>query len=114
MALWNKLKEELDQAGRIAREAIDEGRVRLDLMRARSAADKAAQSLGYAVYRAKSAGADLPGDDYERYASELRSADAEATRYETLLREATDRRRAASSAPPPPDGGASQATPGEG
>ena len=35
MALWNKLKDELNRAGRAAQEALDEGKLRLDLMRTR-------------------------------------------------------------------------------
>jgi hypothetical protein len=59
MALWNKLRTELDRAGRVAQGAIDEGKLRLEIFRARQLVDRAAQSLGYAVYRSR-AGLETP------------------------------------------------------
>lgn len=51
MPLWDKLRTELDRAGKAAQHAVDEGKLRLEAMRARQFADKAAQALGYAVHR---------------------------------------------------------------
>ena len=56
MALFDKLKEELDRAGRAAQGALDEGKIGLEAFRTRQLADKAAQALGYAVFRAKQGG----------------------------------------------------------
>jgi hypothetical protein len=98
MALWNKVKEELNRAGRAAQDALDEGKLRLDLMRTRQAMDRAAQRLGYAVYRARKSGADIAADEYARVSAELANAEGEVERLETLLREAGDRRKGA--APP--------------
>ena len=94
MALWNKLKDELNRAGRAAQEALDEGKLRLDLMRTRQAMDKSAQKLGYAVYRARKLGGDVPSDEYARLSSEVANAEAEIERIETLIREAGTRRKA--------------------
>ncbi|HEU4995888.1 MAG TPA: hypothetical protein VFT29_13780 [Gemmatimonadaceae bacterium] len=102
MALWNKLKDELNRAGRAAQEALDEGKLRLDLMRSRQAMDRAAQKLGYAVYRARKLGGDIPSDEYERVASDVANAEAEVERFETLLREAANRRRSGGAADAPP------------
>lgn len=103
MALWNKLKDELNRAGRAAQEALDEGKLRLDLMRSRQAMDRAAQKLGYAVYRARKLGGDIPTDEYDRVAADVANAEGEVERYETLLREAANRRRGpADSAPEAP------------
>ena len=93
MALWNKLKDELNRAGRAAQEALDEGKLRLDLMRSRQAMDKAAQKLGYGVYRARKLGGDIPSDEYARLSSEVANAENEVERFETLLREAANRRK---------------------
>src|SRR5947207_7639877 len=93
MALWNKLKDELGRAGRAAQEALDEGKLRLDLLRTRQAMDRAAQKLGYAMYRARKAGGDVPTDEYARISAEVANAEAEVERYETLLREAASRRK---------------------
>jgi SLT domain-containing protein len=101
MALWNKLKDELNRAGRAAQEALDEGKLRLDLMRSRQAMDKAAQKLGYGVYRARKLGGDIPSDEYARLSAEVMNAEAEVERMETLLREAASRRKG-----PPPDSSA--------
>jgi hypothetical protein len=106
MALWNKLKDELNRAGRAAQDALDEGKIRLDMMRSRQAMDRAAQKLGYAVYRARKLGGDVPSDEYARLSSEVANAEGEVERYETLLREAGNRRKTtgetASDAPPAP------------
>jgi hypothetical protein len=88
MALWDKLKTELDRAGRAAQGALDEGKVRLEAFRARQLADKAAQALGYAVYRAGQGGQDLDTETYARLSSTLAAHEAEATRLEERLREA--------------------------
>lgn len=108
MALWNKLKDELNRAGKAAQEAIDEGKLRLDLMRSRQAMDKAAQKLGYAVYRARKLGGEVPTDEYARISADVANAEGEVERYETLLREAAARRKtggASNDAPPasPPE-----------
>jgi hypothetical protein len=52
MPIWDKLRSELDRAGKAAQHAIDEGKLRLEVMRVRQVADRAAQALGYAVYKA--------------------------------------------------------------
>jgi hypothetical protein len=88
MPLWDKLKSELDRAGRAAQSALDEGRIQLDAFRARQRMDKAAQTLGYAVYRARTAGTDLDAESYERLSAELAAKEADVTRLEAELREA--------------------------
>lgn len=110
MALWNRLKDELNRAGKVAQDALDEGKMRLELHRTQQARDKAAQKLGYAVFRARNAGGDIPSDEYARLAAEVSNADAEVERYETLIREAAGRRKteppaAATDTPPasPPE-----------
>jgi hypothetical protein len=93
MALWERLRLELDRAGRSAADAIDEGRTRLDLHRARSAADRFAQRLGYAVYHARRDGRELTPEEYEMHAANVRTAEADITRLETLIADAGKRRR---------------------
>ncbi|MDQ6830733.1 MAG: hypothetical protein M3081_17875 [Gemmatimonadota bacterium] len=85
MALWDKVKQELDRAGRAAQSAIDEGKLRLDALRARQLADKAAQALGYAVYRARLSGGEVDADAYSRLSSTLASHEAEAKKLEDRL-----------------------------
>ncbi len=94
MALFDKLKEELDRAGRAAQGAFDEGKIRLEAFRTRQLADKAAQALGYAVFRAKQSGNEVDADTYARLSATLATHDAEAARYEAEL----DRKRKESAA----------------
>lgn len=87
MPIWDKLRSELDRAGKAAQGAIDEGRVRLDAFRARKKADKAAQALGYAVFRARSGGAELDAAAYSSLAAEIATHETEAQRLEAQLAE---------------------------
>ncbi len=93
MAFIDKLRQELDRAGRSAQRAIDEGRLRLDLYRARQSVDRFAQRLGYAVFHARKAGGDLSADDYTAHMNNLTAAESEVTRLETLVAEAAKSRR---------------------
>lgn len=93
MALIDKLRQELDRAGRSAQRAIDEGRLRLDLYRARQSVDRFAQRLGYAVFHARKAGGDLSPEDYTAHMNNLTAAESEVTRLETLVAEAAKSRR---------------------
>jgi ADP-ribosylglycohydrolase len=82
MALLDRLKQELDRAGKVAQDAFDDGKTRLEAFRTRQLADKAAQALGYAVFRAKKGGRDLDAATYDRLAATLETHDAEAARLE--------------------------------
>jgi hypothetical protein len=96
MALWDKLRTELDRAGKAAQVALDEGKLRLEIFRARQLADKAAQSLGYAVFRARQAGQDVDWDTLKRLVNALAEKESE-------VRSMEDRLRAAGKTPDPPD-----------
>ena len=112
MPLWNRVKQELDRAGKVAQDALDEGRIRLEAFRSRQLADKAAQALGYALYRARAGGGDLDADSYERLRATLARHETEASRLETTLEQMARERRgpghAIVPASPPPT---SSATP---
>jgi len=97
MAIWGRLKQELDRASRVAQGAIDEGRVRLEVFRARQRADRAAQALGYALYRARKNAADLTAEDYARQSAEIERAETEIERLERQL---TDLRGSAGATAP--------------
>ncbi len=118
MALWDRLRDELDRAGRVAQSAFDEGRVRLDLARARQSADRFAQRLGYAVHRAKQAGTELSPDEFAAHAANITAAEAEVARLQTLANEASRKRKGGTTLPakPPPAAGtppAAGATPSD-
>ncbi len=82
MAILDRLKQELDRAGKVAQDAFDDGKTRLEAFRTRQLADKAAQALGYAVYRTKKSGRDLDAATYDRLAATLETHDSEAARLE--------------------------------
>ena len=93
MALWDRVRTELDRAGRVAQEAFDEGRLRLEMLRARRQADGAAQRLGYAVFRAKRESRELTADEYLALSRQIEAGEAEVERYKRLIEEASARRR---------------------
>ena len=93
MALWDRVRTELDRAGRVAQQAFDEGRLRLEVLRARRQADGAAQRLGYAVYKARREGRDVTGEEYLVLSRAIEMAEAEVARLQRLVDEATARRR---------------------
>ncbi len=101
MPLLDRLKQELDRAGKAAQDAFDDGKTRLEAFRNRQLADKAAQSLGYAVYRAKKSGRDLDAATFDRLSATLETHDTEAARLEAeieLRRQQAAASRASSSA----------------
>lgn len=85
MALLDRLKQELDRAGKVAQDAFDDGKTRLEAFRTRQLADKAAQALGYAVYRAKKSGRELDAATYDRLAAILETHDSDAARLEAEI-----------------------------
>ena len=87
MALWTKLRTELDRAGRVAQSAFDEGRLRLEALRARQLADRAAQALGYALYRAKHEGREIDADLLASLTATLSAHEAEVASLEGKLAE---------------------------
>jgi hypothetical protein len=85
MALLDRLKQELDRAGKVAQDVFDDGKSRLEAFRVRQLADKAAQALGYAVYRAKKGGSDLDAATYDRLRATLETHDGEAAKLEAEI-----------------------------
>ena len=85
MALLDRLKQELDRAGRAAQEAFDDGKTRLEAFRTRQLADKAAQALGYAVYRSRKGGGEIDAATYDRLSKTLETHDGEAAKLEAEI-----------------------------
>jgi hypothetical protein len=94
MTVWTKLRTELDRAGRVAQNAFDEGRLRLEALRARQLADRAAQALGYAVYRAKVEGREIEPDLYASLSATLAAHEAEVASLEAKVGEPGETRSA--------------------
>ena len=113
MSLWDKLNTELNRAGRAAQGAFDEGRLRIEIFRVRQLADKSAQALGYAVYRARAKGEELDAPAWDRLAANLKEHEAEASRLEEQLAQNGSSAGAAPPEPPSADAatGAADAPP---
>lgn len=94
MALWDKVRTELDRAGRMAQGAFDEGRLRLEVMRTRQLADRAAQALGYAVYKARQESREIDADLYASLSATLAAHEAEVASLEAKLNEKAGERTA--------------------
>ncbi len=101
MAVWDNLKRELDtagkglqdvleKAGKATQGAIEEGKARVDAFRERQLADRAAQALGYAIFRAEQSGSQLDTDTKARLTATLSEREAEAARLESHLNRAGD------------------------
>ena len=114
MPLWNRVKQELDRAGKAAQGALDEGKVRLEAFRTRQLADKAAQALGYALYRARTAGGELDAESYERLRATLATHEAEALRHEALLADMAKTHRPRTGTPDSAAGPAADSAPAGG
>jgi hypothetical protein len=93
MGLWEKVQRELDRAGSAAKGALDEGKIRIEIFRVRQQADKAAQALGYAIYRARQEGKEVDTDTYARLSSTLAGHEADVSRLEAKLDELVQRRK---------------------
>jgi hypothetical protein len=87
MAIWTKLRTELDRAGRVAQTAFDEGRTRLEVLRVRQLADRGAQALGYAVFRARADGREIDAELYASLSATLAAHEAEVASLEAKLAE---------------------------
>jgi hypothetical protein len=85
MAIWDKVRQGIDKAGKAAQDVFDEGKLRIDAYRAREQADKAAEALGYAVFRAMESGHELESAARERLVGALREREQEAKRLEAEL-----------------------------
>jgi hypothetical protein len=85
MAIWDKVRQGIDKAGKAAQDVFDEGKLHLGAYRARQPADKAAEALGYAIFRAADAGGELEAEARLRLLDALRARDAEARKLETDL-----------------------------
>jgi hypothetical protein len=115
--LWDRFKSELDKAGKVAQEAVGEGKIRFELFRLRQGADRNAEALGYEIYRAHKEGRDPGVDAVAALMHSLSEQDAQMQRLEAELRALnsddapsaatpSDSARPTSESTPPPAGSA--------
>lgn len=113
MVLWDKLRDGIDKAGKAAQDVFDEGKLRIEAYRAREVADKAAQKLGYAFFRAAEAGTGLDAASHNSLVEALRVADTNArSKEDELARARAQARKPGETAAPqdaPPESPGDQA-----
>jgi hypothetical protein len=98
MSLIDRIATGLDALGRKAGQALDEGKLRMEVMRLRRHKDRLARDLGYLVYQ-QSRGAVPPEGAIDRLTRRIGDDEAEIERLEEKIR---DLRRGAAPPPPPP------------
>ena len=84
MSLMDRIAGGLETLGKKANQALDEGKLRVDLLRARRRMDAAARDLGYVTYRqAKGQGA--PEGEIESLTRRIAEAEAEVARVQAAI-----------------------------
>jgi len=84
MNLMDRIAGGLEALGKKANQALDEGKLRVDLLRARRRMDGAARDLGYVTYRqAKGQGA--PDGEIESLTRRIAEAEAEVARVQAAI-----------------------------
>ncbi len=84
MSLMDRIAGGLETLGKKANQALDEGKLRVDLLRARRRMDAAARDLGYVTYRqAKGQGA--PEGEIASLTRRIADAEAEVARVQAAI-----------------------------
>jgi hypothetical protein len=84
MKLIDRFAAGLETLGRKANQALDEGKLRVELMKARRRMDAAARDLGYLTYR-QAKGSQAPPADVEALTQRIAEGEAAAARIEGQL-----------------------------
>jgi len=84
MKLFDRFAAGLETLGKKANQALDEGKLRVELMKARRRMDAAARDLGYLTYR-QARGTQAPPTDVESLTQRIAEAEAAAARIEAQL-----------------------------
>lgn len=84
MSLMDRVAAGLETLGRKANQALDEGKLRMELMRARRRMDGAARDLGYITYR-QAKGSPAPQGEIESLTRRIAEGEAEAARLQTEI-----------------------------
>ncbi len=97
MKLFDRVAAGLDTLGRKANQALDEGKLRVDLARVRRRMDGAAQSLGYLTYR-QAKGESAAPSEIENLTRRIAETEAEVARIEAAIAEVKRRGESAPAA----------------
>jgi hypothetical protein len=84
MSLMDRVAAGLETLGKKANQALDEGKLRMDLLRTRRRLDQAARALGYLTYR-QGRGEPAPQAEVEALTRRMAEAEEEAARIEAEI-----------------------------
>jgi len=101
MSLMDRVAAGLETLGKKANQALDEGRLRVDLLRARRRMDGAARDLGYVTYR-QAKGQTAPEGEIESLTRRIAAAEAEVGRIQAAIDKVAAERHGAASSPDGP------------
>ena len=101
-SLLDRLNQEIEDLGKRAQAAIDQGRLRLDLMRIRRKQDNAARDLGLLIHR-RERGGEVDGSRIESLLAKLDQVDQEITRLEREIATAKEEAVTVDEEPAPGD-----------
>ncbi len=79
MSLMERLTSGLETLGRKANRALDEGKLRMELLKARRRTDTAARQLGYVTYR-QAKGTPAPEGEVATLSRKIEEGEAEVAR----------------------------------
>ena len=95
--LFDRLNQELEAIGKKAQAALDEGKIQLELLRARRRRDGAARDLGLLIYR-RERGGEVEPRRVDALLLRLDDLETEITRLERELADAREHRPSAAPA----------------
>ncbi len=84
MSLIDRLTSGLETLGRKANQALDEGKLRMELLRARRRMDAAARQLGYVTYR-QGKGTPAPEGEIASLTRRIEEGEAEVARLQAEI-----------------------------
>jgi hypothetical protein len=112
MNLMDRVAAGLETLGKRANQALDEGKLRVELLRARRRMDGAARDLGYVTYR-QAKGQSAPEGEVESLTRRIAEAEADVARLQAAIDKVGAERRgeapkqdgpaATDAASPPPE-----------
>jgi hypothetical protein len=105
MNLIDRFAAGLETLGKKANQALDEGRLRMDLLRERRRMDQAARELGYVTYRQGKGEQPLAGE-IESLVRRITESETEAARLAAQIAQLRKGGSGAATAAPATDGGA--------
>lgn len=98
MSLMDRLAAGIETLGRKANQALDEGKLRMELIRERRRMDAAARDLGYITYR-QAKGSPAPEGEVESLTRRIAEAEAAAARLQGEIDKLRSAHRAADTPP---------------